>query len=196
MHDLPPITRKLLLANVAIFALQALGFDAFLKAWFSLWPLGSNFFPWQVVTYGFLHGDFFHIFFNMFGIYMFGSELERTLGPPRFFMLYFTSVIVAALTQTVINSYIYPSPWPTIGASGGLFGLLIAYAMLFPQRRLQLLFPPILMRAWVFVTLYGIAELWFGFSRAATGIAHFAHLGGMLGGFLVVRQYRKLTRPR
>jgi membrane associated rhomboid family serine protease len=196
MHDLPPITRNLLLANIAVFALDALGFRDLLMSWFALWPLTGPFAPWQLVSYSFLHSDFLHLFFNMFGVYMFGGTLEQTLGPKRYLTLYFGAVIVAALLQTIVTRYFSPSPWPTVGASGGLFGMLTAFALLFPQRELQLLFPPIPIRAWLFVTLYGIAELWLGFSRAATGIAHFAHLGGMLGGFLVVQHYRKISRLR
>jgi membrane associated rhomboid family serine protease len=191
MHALPPITRNLLLANGALFALQILGLNDLLTMWFALWPLDGPFMPWQVVTYGFLHGGLAHIFFNMFGVFMFGSEIERTLGSRRYMVLYFASVIVAGFTQILVNSYLMPSPYPTLGASGGVFGLLIAFALLFPNQRIQLLFPPIPMRAWVFVTLYGLLELYLGFARAQSGVAHFAHLGGMLGGYLAIRHFRR-----
>jgi membrane associated rhomboid family serine protease len=191
MHSIPPITRFLLLANGAVFALQWLGFDSWLTQMFALWPLQGPFFPWQVVTYAFLHGDLWHIFFNMFAVYMFGGALESALGGRRFMQLYLASVIVAAIAQIVVNSYLMPAPYPTLGASGGVFGVLLGYAILYPNRRVQLLFPPIPMKAWLFVTLYGLLELYLGFSRHATGIAHFAHLGGMLGGFLAIWRFRR-----
>jgi membrane associated rhomboid family serine protease len=194
MHSLPPVTRNLLFANIGFFVLQLAGFNDLLTLWFALWPLQGPFAPWQLVSYAFLHGSIPHIFLNMFGVYMFGSELERTLGPKRYATLYFSSVIVAALAQIAINSYLRPSPYPTLGASGGLFGLLIAFAMLNPNRIVQLLIPPIPMRAWVFVTLYGIFELVMGVTRTASGIAHFAHLGGMLGGWLAIQQFRRQIR--
>jgi membrane associated rhomboid family serine protease len=191
MHSIPPITRFLLVANAAVFALQWFGFDAWLTRLFALWPLQGPFVLWQVVTYAFLHGDLWHIFFNMFAVYMFGGALESALGGRRFMQLYLASVVVAAVAQIIVNSYLMPAPYPTLGASGGVFGILLGYAMLYPNRRVQLLFPPIPMKAWVFVTLYGLLELYLGFSRHATGIAHFAHLGGMLGGFLAIWQFRR-----
>jgi membrane associated rhomboid family serine protease len=188
MFALPPVTRALILANVVMFGLQALGFDALLTRWLALWPWNSGaFFPWQLLTYGFLHGGLGHLFFNMFGIYMFGAELERHFGARRYMQLYAASLLFAALAQILVGVMFVPMAGPTVGASGGLFGLLIAFALLFPRRRILLLIPPIPMPAWLFVTLYGVIELSLGFYRPQGGIAHFAHLGGMLGGFLAVR---------
>jgi membrane associated rhomboid family serine protease len=188
-----PVTKALLIANIIVFGLQAMTPGYGLEQEFALWPLGVNFQAWQIVTYAFLHGDFTHLFFNMFGLYMFGSELERVFGTRRFIVFYFASVITAAIAQLIVTAWM-GTPAPTVGASGGLFGLLLGFAVLFPRRKLMLLFPPIPMPAWLFVTLYGLAELAFGISRTATGIAHFAHLGGMLGGLLVLMSWSRRAR--
>ncbi|HPF27801.1 MAG TPA: rhomboid family intramembrane serine protease [Steroidobacteraceae bacterium] len=185
--SLPPVTRWLLFANVGVFLLGMLGLEPLLVSLFALWPLQGPFRPWQIVTYAFLHGSYLHLFFNMFGVYMFGSEIERALGARRFVEVYVSSVVIAAVAQLIVTTYVFPAPYPTLGASGGLFGILLAFGLMFPQRRIMLLIPPIPMKAWVFVTLYGLIELGLGFSRAQTGVAHFAHLGGMLGGFLALR---------
>jgi membrane associated rhomboid family serine protease len=186
---MPPLTKSLLIANVVVFLLQqALG-DSF-SALLALWPLGSGeFMPWQLVTYAFAHASLTHIAFNMYGLWMFGSELERVWGPRRLAVFYFVSVLAAAIAQLAVSALL-GSDAPTLGASGGLFGLLVGFAMLFPQRRIVLLIPPIPMPAWVFVTLYGVIELTLGVTGTQAGVAHFAHLGGLLGGWLVIRYWR------
>ncbi|MCB1625849.1 MAG: rhomboid family intramembrane serine protease [Pseudomonadales bacterium] len=189
--SIPPVTRWLLIANVGVFLLGMLGGENQLIYAFALWPLQGPFRPWQILSYSFLHGSYMHLFFNMFGVYMFGSEIERHLGARRFVEVYLTSVVIAAATQLIVTSYVFPSPYPTLGASGGVFGILLAFGLLFPQRRIMLLIPPIPMKAWVFVTLYGLLELGLGFSGAQSGVAHFAHLGGMLGGFLALKNLRR-----
>jgi membrane associated rhomboid family serine protease len=187
MPPMPPITQALLLINVAAFCI-----DYFLGPWFTqllaLWPLGHGFLPWQIVTYAFLHGSIGHLFFNMLGLWMFGAELERLWGPKRFMQFYAASVLTAAATQLVTTS-LTGSVYPTVGASGGLFGLLLAFGMTFPDRIIMPLFPPIPMKAKIFVALYGGLELFLGFTSSASGVAHFAHLGGMLGGFLMLRYW-------
>ena len=140
------------------------------------------------VTYSFLHGDFTHLLFNMLGLWMFGGELEQVWGQKRFVLFYFASVIAAALTQLLVNAVI-GSVAPTIGASGGLFGLLLAFAMIFPNR-IILLFFVIPMKAKWLVALYGVIELYQGVYVLNSGVAHFAHLGGMLGGLLTLRYWR------
>jgi membrane associated rhomboid family serine protease len=187
MPPLPPVTQALLLANVAIFFLGEL-LDPGLLSAFALWPIGTAFWPWQIVTYAFLHGSFNHLFFNMLGLWMFGSELEQVWGRNRFIQFYFASVIAAALTQLVV-SYALGSQAPTIGASGGLFGLLLAFAMIFPNR-IILVFFVLPMKAKYLVALYGILELYQGAYVLNSGVAHFAHLGGMLGGLLTIRYWR------
>lgn len=143
------------------------------------------------MTYGFLHGGFAHLFFNMFALYMFGSEIERVLGPRRYLIYYLASVVGAAVMQLVVSGWMGGLLVPTVGASGGVFGLLLAFGMFFPQRRILLLIPPIPMKAWVFVTLYGVIELAMGVFGTQQGVAHFAHLGGMLAGFLLLSVWRQ-----
>lgn len=161
-----------------------------LSQWFALWPIQSPwFYPWQVVTYAFLHGSIGHIFFNMMGLWMFGSELERIWGGKRYTQFVLASILSAALCQLLFN-LIGGFRSPTVGASGGLFGLLLAFGMMFPNRTIMPLFPPIPMKAKVFVGLYGALELFLGVTGTQSGVAHFAHLGGMLGGWLMLRYWR------
>lgn len=181
---MPPMTRALLVANVAVFFLLPMLGPGFVEN-FALWPLGSGLFmPWQLLSYGFLHGGLTHLAFNMFGLWMFGAELERVWGARRFATFFFVSVLVAALVQLLVTNA------PTVGASGGLFGLLVGFAMVFPTRKVTPLIPPIPMPAPVFVALYGLIELTLGVTGSASGVAHFAHLGGLLGGWLTIRYWR------
>ncbi len=187
MPHLPPVTKALMLICTAIFVLQ---YFVPLDAWFALWPLGSNrFLPWQPVTYAFLHGSEFHLFFNMLGLWMFGSELERLWGDRRYLTFLLAGVLSAALAQLAITA-ITGSRVPTVGASGGLFALLLAFGMLFPNRIIMPLFPPIPMKARTFVIVFGGIELLLGLMGGG-GVAHFAHLGGMVGGFLTIRYWRR-----
>jgi len=188
MPPMSPVTRNLLIANVAVFFLDQL-LHGLLSQWFALWPLGGGFMPWQTVSYAFLHGSMMHLFFNMLGLWMFGSELERVWGPKRFMQFYAASVLAAAGMQLLVNMLL-GSPYPTVGASGGLFGLLLAFGMMFPNRTIMPLFPPIPMKAKTFVAVYGGLELVLGVTGTQSGVAHFAHLGGMLGGYLMIRYWR------
>ena len=199
---LPRVTKALLIANIVGFVLQWLLGDGRLLA-FMLWPLGGDvydpagmapsFMPWQLLSYAFLHGGFAHIAFNMLALVMFGAPLEYTWGERRYLTYYLVCVVGAGLCQLGVGSWAVASgtdPYPTIGASGGVFGLLLAYGMLFPNQRVMLLFPPIPMKARTFVILFGVAELVLGFTGWQPGVAHFAHLGGMLFGWLVIRYWR------
>jgi membrane associated rhomboid family serine protease len=199
MFSLPPVTRGIIIANVAVFLLQQVAGNALL-ALFALWPAGDPLFrPWQVLTYSFLHDGLLsqfqiaHIFFNMFALYMFGTPLEMFWGSRRFAFYYVACVLTAAGTELLVQNATEVGG-PVIGASGGVFGLLLAFAWYFPKQRLMLLFPPIPMPAWLFVTLYGGLELVLGVTGAQPGVAHFAHLGGMLGGALAILYWR--TRGR
>jgi membrane associated rhomboid family serine protease len=127
---------------------------------------------------------------------MFGAEIERYAGAWRLLACYFASVITAALTQLIVPSLLNAPPAPTIGASGGVFGLLLAYALMFPHRKVVPLIPPIPMPAWLFATLYAGLELFMGVTGTLSGVAHFAHLGGMIGSFLVVMQWRVARAAR
>jgi membrane associated rhomboid family serine protease len=192
--SMPPVTRALIIANVVVFLLQQVTGNL-LTALGALWPLGDPLFqPWQVVTYSFLHEGFTHIFFNMFALFMFGSPLEQFFGNRRFAIYYFICVLSAAATELVVQNATPGGGEPVIGASGGVFGLLLAFAWYFPRQRLVLLPIPIPMPAWLFVTLYGAVELFLGVTGRAAGVAHFAHLGGMLGGALAILYWRMRGR--
>jgi membrane associated rhomboid family serine protease len=187
---MPRATQAIIGANVVVYLLQvSMGYG--LTALFALWPLEGGFMPWQLVTYGFLHdpNGFAHIFFNMFAIYTFGSALEQYFGTRFYVTLYFVSVVVAGITQLAVNALL-GSPYPTLGASGGVYGLLLTFGMMFPHQRIMLLFPPIPMPAWVAVTLFGALELFLGVTGTQAGVAHFAHLGGMLGAFIMLQLRR------
>lgn len=189
MPSMPPITQALILINVAMYFLDDL-LGGGLSMYMALWPLESGlFYPWQVLTYAFPHGSIGHIFFNMLGLWMFGSELERIWGQRRYIEFLGASVLTAAATQLLI-SMLAGYHNPTVGASGGLFGLLLAFGMMFPERTIMPLFPPIPMKAKVFVAVYGGIELFMGVTGTSSGVAHFAHLGGMLGGWLMLRYWR------
>ena len=193
---IPPVTRALIIACFVMFGVEYV--TSGVIAYLALWPIGTpssytgawGFQPWQVVTYSFLHGGLTHLLFNMFALYMFGGEIERVIGPRRYVNLYFVSVITAAITQLIFSAVSGGEPYPTVGASGGIFGLLLAYAIYFPRRTILLLIPPIPMPAWIFVILYGTLELYLGVTGTQEGVAHFAHLGGMLGAWLMIR-YRR-----
>jgi membrane associated rhomboid family serine protease len=190
---IPPATRALILINIAVFLLQQLAPDP-IAAYFALWPLGSPLFrPWQLISYAFLHGSGLHIFTNMFALFMFGRSLESHWGGRRLVMFYLVCVVTAALTQLYVQrgSGVQEE---VIGASGGVFGVLLAFAWYFPRQRIILLFPPIPMPAWLFVTVYGALELIFGVTGTLAGVAHFAHLGGMLGGALCILYWRARRR--
>lgn len=182
----------LVLNGLAYAALQF--WPQFMLYYFALWPLGSlrpEFQLWQLVSYGFLHdlSSLAHIFFNMFALWMFGRDLERLMGAQRFAIYYLTCVIGAGCVQLVVAA-LQGGLYPTLGASGGVFGILLAYGLLFPDRKVMLLFPPIPMKAKYFVLLYGLLELYLGVSGRSPGVANFAHLGGMLFGFILLQYWR------
>jgi membrane associated rhomboid family serine protease len=193
MLALPPVTRAIIIANVVVFLLQFVAGNLILSL-FALWPVGDSLFqPWQLLTYSFLHAGFLHIFFNMFALYMFGTPLEAFWGSRRFAFYYVACVLTAAATELAVQNGTEVGG-PVLGASGGVFGLLLAFAWYFPKQRLMLLFPPIPMPAWLFVTIYGAFELVLGVTGAQPGVAHFAHLGGMLGGALAILYWRARGR--
>lgn len=177
-----------MLICTAVFCLQWLLPPAF-ENLLALWPATSGrFMPWQIVSYGFLHGDFSHLFFNMFGLWMFGGELERLWGHKRYLQMLLASVVTAALCQLLVT-WLLGSRAPTVGASGALFGLLLSFGMLFPNRVIMPLIPPIPMKARTFVAVFGAIELALGIF-GPSGVAHFAHLGGMLGAWLLISWWR------
>src|ERR1700733_5232790 len=199
-RNLTPVVRALLITNFIVYGLQWLT-SGQLEDAFALWPLGPvgclechPFEPWQLVTYAFLHSQvsIMHLIGNMFALFIFGPDVERVLGGRRFAIYYFACVIGAALTQLWVAHAISPDPSPPLGPPGGIFGLLLFYGMPFPPRRLLLIFPPIPMPAWLFVTLYGILELSLGVVGTAQEVAHFGHLRGVAAGYVLILYWRRL----
>ena len=193
---MPPVTLALIAANVAVYLLQTA--QPGLVVPFALWPLGASaasngqvsFELWQLLTYGFLHGSFVHLLFNMFALYMFGGALEQVVGPRRYTAYYLVSVLAAAVTQLLVMA-LAREIYPTVGASGGVFGLLLAYAIYFPHNRVYFLLVPFPIKARVFVFIYAAIELFLGVTGTQSGVAHFAHLGGLVGGALMLAWWRR-----
>lgn len=202
MQKIPPITRYLIIANVAVFFIYQLfePVEKFLIDEGALYPVFYNnygslhfnldFKLWQLVTYMFLHADFPHIFFNMFSLWMFGRIIEQTLGTKRFLAYYFICGIGAGLCQIIMQIFTANSPFAaTIGASGACYGILLAFGLLYPNQKIFLIIPPIPIKAKWFVIGYAILEAYLAFNTDSN-IAHFAHLGGMLFGLLCLYNWR------
>lgn len=220
MNNFPPVTKWLLISNVIIFALQELaksnGID--LVATFGLhFFLADNFQIHQLFTYMFLHANLSHLFFNMFALWMFGRLIESTLGVKHFLIYYLICGIGAGFCQEIFQygeycveglanfervrtpDGIYPmgeflNYWRTVGASGAVYGILLAFGFIYPNQRIMLLIPPIPMKAKYFVIGYAALELYSSFS-VNDNVAHFAHLGGMLFGFILLLRWTRLHNP-
>lgn len=197
---LSPVVKALLIANGLMFVLE-LSYGEQLVNALALWPLGQSaglqlepapvhFQLFQLVTYSFLHGSVMHLLLNMYALWLFGNRMENVWGSITFAVYYFVCVVGAGLTQLLVST-LSGGLYPTIGASGGVFGLLLAFGMRFPNEVLMLLFPPVAMRAKWFVTIYAAIELWAGVTGTQAGVAHFAHLGGMLFGYLLIQYWRR-----
>lgn len=206
-----PVTLALLIAIAVMFVLQLqLPPEALVSL--QLWPwghfelgLGSDgqmvtggFMPWQLVTYSFLHGGWAHLLFNGFALFQFGGAVERVLGPNRYAAFYFFCVVGAGLCQLLVTTAMLDpaNPIGTVGASGGIFGLLLAFAIFYPDARIIFFLIPVPVPAKIAVIIYGAIELFLGLSGAQSGVAHFAHLGGLLFGWLLIRYWRKPPPPR
>ncbi len=193
-----PLTWLLIAASVIIYVLQKTGAGNQLIYWLALWSAATpeaylladypQFQPWQLITSGFLHASNMHLFFNMFALYMFGLPLEQFWGRKRFTTYYFTCLIGAGVIQLLVTWGSSP-PVPTIGASGAVFGLLLAFGAMWPRQRIMLLIPPIPIQARWFVIIYGGLQLFLGIYDSGSSIAYFAHLGGMLFGAILLWQW-------
>lgn len=195
----PPVVKNLLIANAVVWlAMLVLPRVAenFMMQYGALYPAGSPFFrSWQLITYMFMHGGLAHVFFNMFALWMFGRTLEYELGSKRFLLYYMVCGVGAGLIQLLV-CWVTGAPEyvPTVGASGAVFGLLLAFGLLHPNDTVMLMFPPIPMKAKWFVVIYGAIELFAGIRSTvslADNVAHFAHLGGMLWGFALLWWWRR-----
>jgi membrane associated rhomboid family serine protease len=207
MQRIPPITAALLIANILVFLLQQAQ-PEFMIAKFALWPLGPHemdrlrdgtlisvgFEIWQIVTYAFLHGSLMHIAFNMIALWSIGGQVELALGTQRFIVYYLVCILGAAAAQLATVALMNPGDlYPTLGASGGVFGVLIAFAYLFPQARLMIMVP-IPIPARMAAIGYLVIEFFLGVTGRESSVAHFAHLGGALIGFLLLLYWRSQQR--
>lgn len=205
ISQIPTVTKNLVAINILMFIATLIN-ENFMVANFAMFYPASPFFkPWQILTHMFMHGGFWHIFFNMYSLLMFGSILERSLGPKKFLIFYFVTGLGAVALHTgvewmqarvfianvAVDAYQRLLVTPTLGASGAIYGVLIGFAMLYPQARLTLIFPPIPMTAKWLVIIFAAIELFSGINGIQDGVAHFAHLGGMLFGWLLIRWWRK-----
>jgi membrane associated rhomboid family serine protease len=192
--SIPPVTRNILIVNGAVWLLCSLLRQLWLVELFGLRTAGGGFRVYQLVTYMFTHMEFGHLFFNMFAVFMFGRSIEYHWGSRRFLTYYMATGIGAGLIQLLV-CYLQGSWSITIGASGAVFGLLLAFGMIFPNVPLYLMFIPVPIKAKYMVIGYGVLEFFFGIAqRAGDNVAHFAHLGGMLFGvFMILYWKRKRT---
>ena len=211
LDNIPRVTKNLIIINVVVFLGTLLNEDAMTRAFALYYPTSPYFHWWQIITHMFMHGGFWHIFFNMYTLFIFGSVIERMIGERKFMILYFACGLgavglhlgvqwlqvqhymaqIAQGSQSAMAAYASIKGIPTVGASGAIYGLLIAYAMLFPDARLTLIFPPVTLTAKWWVIIFAVIELFTGVTGVAAGVAHFAHLGGMLIGFLLIWYWRK-----
>ena len=211
LENVPRVTRNLLIINVLMFVGFLLNQEKMTTAFALFYPTSPYFHWWQYITHMFMHGGFWHIFFNMYTLFIFGSVVERIIGEKKFLIFYFVCGLGAAALHTgveylqaqsymaqiaqgntaAMQAYQTLKMTPTVGASGAIYGLLIGYAMLFPNAKLTLIFPPVTLSAKWWVIIFAVIELVTGVTGLASGIAHFAHLGGMLFGFLLIRYWRK-----
>lgn len=211
LSSIPPVTKNIIIINILVMIMTSLNED-FMYGTFSLFYPTSPFFrPWQIITHMFMHGGFWHLFFNMYTLFFFGCVLERMWGPKKFLFFYFATGIGAALLHTgvqAIEMQVYMAQaaensagaiqaihslkmTPTVGASGAIYGVLLGYAMLFPDSVLTLLFPPVSLKAKWMVAIFAAIELFTGVFGMGGGVAHFAHLGGMLFGWLIIMYWKK-----
>ena len=211
MSSLPTVTKNLIIINVLVFVMTLLRKQFMYESFALFYPASPFFHWWQYLTHMFMHGGFWHIFFNMYTLLIFGCVVERIIGSRKFLIFYFICGLGAAALHTGVeylqatsymnaladgslqaaDAYARLKMTPTVGASGAIYGIILAYAMLFPQSRLTLLFPPVSLSAkWMVIIFAGI-ELFTGITGTADGVAHFAHLGGMLFGWMLIRYWRK-----
>lgn len=211
LSSLPPVTKNLIIINVIVFLASLLNENFMIGTFALFYPTSQYFHWWQVVTHMFMHGGFWHIFFNMYTLLIFGGVVERILGSKKFLFFYFICGLGAVALHlgveylqmqsymqgaalgnaTAIQNIALIKNTPTVGASGAIYGVLMGYAMLFPESRMTLLFPPVTLSAKWMVVIFAAIELFTGVTGLSAGIAHFAHLGGMLIGWLMILSWRK-----
>ena len=205
LSSIPPVTKNLILVNVIVFVATIINENFMIGAFGLFYPSSQYFHWWQVLTHMFMHGGFWHIFFNMYTLFIFGVVVERIIGSKKFLLFYFICGLGAAALQIgtqylemqafisagAAQSIAALKATPTVGASGAIYGVLIAYAMLFPESKMTLIFPPVTLSAKWMVVIFAAIELFTGVLGWVDGVAHFAHLGGMLIGWIMIRQWRR-----
>lgn len=211
LSSIPQVTRNIIFINILVMIMTSLNGEFMYENFSLFYPTSPFFKPWQIVTHMFMHGGFWHIFFNMYTLFIFGCVLERMWGPKKFLLFYFITGLGAALLHTgvqAIEMQVYMRQaadgssvaisaihalkmTPTVGASGAIYGVLLGYAMLFPDSVLTLIFPPISLKAKWFVLIFAGIELFTGILGRGGSVAHFAHLGGMLFGWLIIMYWKK-----
>ena len=189
MNNIPKAVKHIIIINILMLVLTYLN-NPLMSKWFALNPISFIWKPWQLVTYMFMHGGIAHLFFNMYTLYIFGSVLERVWGTKKFLIFYFVTGIGAGLVHIAFQ-YLTGMFALTVGASGAIYGILMGYAMLYPDSVLTLIFPPISLKAKWFVLVFAGIELLLGVTGTQAGVAHFAHLGGLVFGFLMIWYWKK-----
>ena len=211
LSSIPTATKNIIIINVLVMIMTSLN-EGFMYEKFALFYPTSPFFHWwQPVTHMFMHGGFWHLFFNMYTLYFFGRVLEERWGARKFLVFYFVTGLGAALVHTGVE-WLQMQHWmgqvaegsmaaqakihalkmtPTVGASGEIYGVLMGFAMLYPDAILSLVFPPVSMKAKWFVLIFAAIELLTGVTGMGGGIAHFAHLGGLIFGYLLILYWKK-----
>ena len=211
MANVPTAIKNIIIINVLVMIMTMLNEDFMYKTFSLFYPTSPFFHWWQPVTHMFMHGGFWHLFFNMYTLYIFGSVLERVWGTRKFLVFYFVTGLGAALIHTGVE-WIQMQSWlgqaaegsaaalssihalkmtPTVGASGAIYGVLMGYAMLYPDSVLTLIFPPVSMKAKWFVLIFAAIELLTGVTGTGGGLAHFAHLGGLIFGYLLILYWKR-----
>lgn len=214
MSNVPVAVKNLIIINVLVMIMTSLNENFMYEKFALFYPTSPFFHWWQPLTHMFMHGGFWHLFFNMYTLFIFGSVLERVWGTKKFLIFYFVTGFGAALvhtgvewiqmqywmtqaaegSMTALNSIHALKVTPTVGASGAIYGLLMGYAMLYPDSIMSLVFPPISMKAKWFVLIFAGIELLTGVTGTGGGIAHFAHLGGLIFGFILIMYWKKKRR--
>lgn len=211
LSSIPAATKNIILINVCIWIMTALNENFMYEKFALFYPTSPFFHWWQPVTHMFMHGGFFHLFFNMYTLYFFGRVLEERWGARKFLVFYLVTGLGAALVHTGVE-WLQMNTWmtqvaegsvaaqakihalkmtPTVGASGAIYGVLMGFAMLYPDALMSLVFPPVTMKAKWFVLIFAAIELLTGVTGTGGGIAHFAHLGGLIFGFILIWYWKK-----
>ena len=211
LSNIPTATRNIIFINILVMIMASLNGDFMYRNFALFYPTSPFFHWWQPVTHMFMHGGFWHLFFNMYTLYFFGRVLEERWGAKKFLIFYFVTGLGAALVHTGVE-WLQMNAWmsqvaegsfvaqskihalkmtPTVGASGAIYGVLMGFAMLYPDARLSLVFPPVTMKAKWFVLIFGGIELLTGITGVGGGIAHFAHLGGLIFGYILIMYWKK-----